>query len=412
MDYRMHGWGVGFSDTPPRDEDRGERGVTARRHRRHYSFAMSVRSLRLVTCLLVIVAVSVVGLTQRPAGASGPHTATISVAGKSYTPKAVNGATDDYHCTLVDPHLKHSAYIVSSQFFPNSVEVHHAILSLVLPQDAARARATDHNGKGWTCFGESALPSGRFGNALANSGWLTVWVPGQGLDPEPAGTGMLVPAGSLLIEQIHYNLLKGDKPVHASVTLHTVPSSAHLQPLTIHIQPAAPDVPCPTGVTGPLCDRSAALADLGKRFGPGAVVETQVIEAICGRNPTDPPVGVSTTCVRPAEPGRKILRITPHMHLTGSSMQVVLNPGTPNAKTLVDDPHYNFDDQRFFNLKTPIVTHEGDTIAVTCTYNPKLRQQLPQLRKQPAKFITWGDGSSDEMCLAIMQSVKAPQAAA
>jgi hypothetical protein len=93
-------------------------------------------------------------------------------------------------------------------------------------------------------------------------------------------------------------------------------------------------------------------------------------------------------------------------------MQVVLNPGTPNAKTLVDDPHYNFDDQRFFNLKTPIVTHEGDTIAVTCTYNPKLRQQLPQLRKQPAKFITWGDGSSDEMCLAIMQSVKAPQAAA
>ena len=354
----------------------------------------------------VLIAGLGVGLTARAAGASSPAVSSITASGKSYTPVSVNGATDDYHCTLIDPHVTRDRYIVSSQFFPNSPEVHHAILSLVPPALAARAHQADRNGKGWTCFGESALPIVA-GNPFVNSGWLTVWVPGRKLDPEPVGTGMFLPAGSLVIEQIHYNLLQGDRPVRASVKLNTVPASAHLKRLAIQIQPAAPDVPCPTGVTGPLCDRNAALDDLAHRFGPMARVETSVIEAICGRNPADPPVGVSTTCVQNAAAGTKILRITPHMHLTGASMTVTLNPGTPEAKTLVDVPHYNFDDQRFNSLKTPVVVHAGDKLGVTCTYNPKLRQQLPQLRKQPARFIVWGDGSSDEMCLAIIQSVRA-----
>ncbi len=369
--------------------------------------AMSIRALRPVLALVVLAAATAAGITVGvgSAEASAPAVTITSMSGKTYTPKAVNGATDDYHCTLVDPHITKAAYIVSSQFFPNSAEVHHAILSLVTPEQAKTARQADHGGKGWTCFGESALPSGQFSNPFANTGWLTVWVPGQKLDAEPLGTGMLLPAGSLLIEQIHYNLLRGDKPVHASIKLHTVPKSAHLKPLAIQLRLAAPDVPCPAGITGPLCSRPAALADLGKRFGARAVAENQGIEFLCGRNPADPPAGVSTTCVQKAEPGWKILRITPHMHLTGAAMTVTLNPGTPKAKVLVDSPRYNFDNQRFYNLKTPVVTQPGDTIGVTCTYDPKLRQELPQLRKQPARYVIWGDGSSDEMCLAIMQSV-------
>ncbi len=368
---------------------------------------MPLRSLRLGLACLVLAGGLGIGLSAIPAGATGPSVSSNTSSGKAYTPKSVNGATDDYHCTLLDPHITHGQFIVSSQFFPNSPEVHHAILSLVPPSMAKRAHEADQHGKGWTCFGESALPGIGSGNPFLNTGWLTVWVPGQKLDPEPIGTGMLIPAGSLLIEQIHYNLLKGDKPVKAAVKLNTVPASAHLKALAIQIQPAAPDVPCPTGVTGPLCDRTAALADLAHRFGPGALIESQAIEAICGRDPLNPPVGVTTTCVQNAAAGTKILRITPHMHLTGAGMTVTLNPGTPQAKTLVDVKHYNFDDQRYYNLKTPVVTHAGDKIGVTCTYDPKLRQELPQLRKQPARFVIWGDGSSDEMCLSIIQSVKA-----
>jgi hypothetical protein len=368
---------------------------------------MSRATLRIAFVPLLVATAMGIGLSAQSSGAAGPHVTTITASGNSYTPKSVNGATDDYHCTLVDPHVTRGGFITSSQFFPNSPEVHHAILSLVPAALAKVARQADHNGKGWTCFGESALPNLSTANPFANSGWLTVWVPGRGLDPEPVGTGMLLPAGSLLVEQIHYNLLRGARSVRSSLRLNTVPASTHLNPLTIQLQVGAPDVPCPTGVSGPLCDRGAALADLGKRFGTGAVIRTEAIEQICGRNPMSPPVGVTTTCVRPVDPGWKILRITPHMHLTGASLQVTLNPGTPQATTLVNVAHYNFDDQRFYSLKTPAVTHQGDTIGVTCTYDPKLRQELPQLRRQPARFVIWGDGSSDEMCLAILQSVKA-----
>ena len=368
--------------------------------------AMPSRSLRLGLVVALVATGLGVAAVSQSAGASGPSVTSISASGHSYTPQSVNGATDDYHCTLVDPHVTRSRYIVSSQFFPNSPEVHHAILALVPVSLAGAARSADDHGKGWTCFGQPNLPVSAT-NGFTNSEWLTVWVPGRKLDPEPAGTGMLLPAGSLIVEQVHYNLLKGHRPVHASLRLDTVPASAHLAALTIQQAVDPPDVPCPTGVTGPLCDRAAAIADLGHRFGAGAVLETDVIEAMCGHDPSNPPVGVTTTCVHPADPGWKILRITPHMHLTGASFKVTLNPGTPGARTLVDVAHFNFDDQRFYDLKTPVVTHRGDTLGVTCTYDPKLRQELPQLRRQPPRFVVWGDGSSDEMCQAIIESIKA-----
>ena len=63
--------------------------------------------------------------------------------------------------------------------------------------------------------------------------------------------------------QVHYNLLVGDKPVKNSLVLHTVPASTPLLPLNLDLMPAPPDIPCPAGVTGPLCSRTASLANLG-----------------------------------------------------------------------------------------------------------------------------------------------------
>jgi hypothetical protein len=368
---------------------------------------MARHTLRIALVGIVATAALGVGLAARSAGASSPQVTTMTVSGKPYTPKTINGGTDDYHCTLVDPHVTHDSFIVSSQFFPNSVEVHHAILFLVPPSLVSAARQADRGGKGWTCFGESALPNTVAKNQISNTPWLTAWAPGHGLDVVPAGTGVQFPAGSLVVEQLHYNLLRGDKPVHASLQLRTVPGSAHLKPLSLQLLPAPPDVPCAAGVTGPLCDRTAALADVGKRFGAHAIVFDNVIESVCGRDPSNPPVGNTTTCVWHTGAGQKLLRLTPHMHLTGQAMQITLNPGTPEAKTLLDVPNYNFDYQRSYTLKTPVTTKAGDTIGVTCTFNPKLHQMLPQLRKLPPRFVVWGDGSSDEMCLAIIQSVKA-----
>src|SRR5579862_1687350 len=323
---------------------------------------------------------------------------------QSYTPTApAGGGTDDYHCTLVDPHVTSDSTIVASQFFPQSPEVHHAILFLVPPTLAAKAKADDANGQGWTCFGESPLPGTSFFE-VGNTPWLTAWAPGHGLDVTPAGTGVPFPAGSLVIMQIHYNMLVGDKPVRSKLVLDTVPSATHhLQTLQMDLLPAPPDLPCPVGVTGPLCDRSASLADLGQRFGQDQVKFVNFLEGFCGHTPPTNAGANSTSCSWTIPAGH-IVRLTAHMHLLGAGMTAVLNNGT-TQKTLLDVTNYNFDYQRSYNLAKPVTTTDGNTLTVTCTYNPTLRQRLPQLRQLPARYVTWGDGSSDEMCLAIVQYV-------
>jgi hypothetical protein len=201
--------------------------------------------------------------------------------------------------------------------------------------------------------------------------------------------------------QVHYNLLVGDRPVKDSLVLRTVPASTPLQPLHLNLMLAPPNIPCPTAVTGPLCNREAELTSVGQRFGQEAVAEVNGIEALCGDDPSNPPEGDSTSCTSRIHTSGYIVRTYAHMHLLGQSFKMVLNPGSPEAKTVLNVPTFDFHDQRSYNLASPIAVTAGDRIQVTCTYDPTLAQELPSLRKAPPHFVTWGDGSTDEMCIGI-----------
>ena len=367
-----------------------------------------MRKSRVVIVIVALVLVAA-GLTAALSGNSSaqasPHPiSTIFIKqANPYTPVSRNGATDDYHCTVMDPNVKRSSYIISSQFFPGSVEDHHAILFLVPPDLAAEAEAANVGGKGWSCFGETPIPNTGL-DQISNTPWFSAWAPGHGADNLPKGTGVLLPAGSLVVMQVHYNLLVGDKPVTNSLVLHTVPVSTPLLPLNLDLLPAPPDIPCPAGVTGPLCNRAASLANLGHRFGQSAVDFVNTLESVCGRNATDPPAGDSTSCNWPIGESGYIVRVGAHMHLLGTTLKMVLNPGTPGAKTILDVPDYNFHFQRAYNLAVTVKVAPGDTVQVTCTYDPVLAQELPTLRRVPPHFVTWGDGSSDEMCLGMIDT--------
>lgn len=369
----------------------------------------------------VLASLSLLALVLAGCGASGANSTGAPTAGRtvasvsngtttltlqsdhSYRPTPPpGGGTDDYHCTLLDPRVGSDTMIVGSHFFPNSPEVHHAILFLVPPEAVTAARVADGNGRGWTCFGESVLPGAGLAG-LARTPWLSAWAPGHGADVVPAGTGVPFPAGSLVVMQIHYNLLAGDNPVRSRLQLQTVPAARHLRPLSLTLYPAPPDVPCPSGVTGPLCSRAASLADLGQRFGPELPRFVDLIENVCGRDPADPPAGDTTSCTWPISFSGQLLRLTAHMHLLGKSMTIVLDPGTPRQRTLLDVVNFNFDYQRSYDLARPVAVGPGDQLQVTCTYNPAIHQLLPALRRLPPRFVTWGDGSTDEMCLGIVQ---------
>jgi hypothetical protein len=369
-----------------------------RRRLRRHAAAVPLALLTMAS-LLSAVAATASGSTRE----SVPGSKAITLQSPSYTPRAMFGGTDDYHCTLLNPHVTKNSYIVSSRFVAGSAEDHHAILSLVPPSLAATAERENAaaGGNGWTCFGAPELPDA---TTLQFDGteWLSVWAPGHGADVLPRGTGIELPAGSLIIMQVHYNLLVGDKPVRNSFVVNTIPESAPVLPLHLQLELAPPDIPCPAGVTGPLCNRAASLANLSSRFGPQAVETVYGLEMQCGRNPEDPPAGDTTSCVSQIDQNGYIVRAQAHMHLLGRSFSLVLNPGTPQAHTVLDVPNYNFHYQKAYNLTTPIPVKAGESLQVNCSYDPTLAQELPILRDEPPHFVTWGDGSTDEMCLGLV----------
>ena len=303
-----------------------------------------------------------------------------------YTPHAQAGGTDDYHCTVLNPHVKQNSFIVASQFFPgkgqSTAEVHHAILFLVPPSLVGAAETANDGGAGWTCFGEPPVLGQGLGQFL-NMPWLSAWAPGHGKDVLPLTTGTPLAKGSLIIMQVHYNLLQGDKPASPSAQLETVPASANLRPTTIQPVVAMPNIPCPTAVTGPLCDRAAEIANLDQRFGGYMGVFDQGMEQICGEDPANPPVGDSTSCTWQIDQAGYIVRDMAHMHLTGVSESMTLNPGTSQAQTIMNVPNYNFDYQRGYDQKNWVKVTPGESIQVSCTYDPTLAQKLPAVAEAP-----------------------------
>ena len=380
-----------------------------------------MRKIGIVGAAVVLMVTLLAWATSSPASASsssatvdGYHVKTLHLAvPTAYTPKAQAGGTDDYHRTLVNPHVTTNSYIVASHFYPgsgpSSVEVHHAIIFLVPPQAVPMVESLNTGNQGWSCFGESVVPNGGLAT-IGETPWLSAWAPGHGKDVLPAKTGTPMPAGSMVVMQVHYNMLVGDKPVKPSMNLYTVPAKAHLRPTSLMLMPAPPDIPCPAGTpnaTAPtsLCVRSNAMNYLAQRFGQSAVGFDNTIETVCGRNPNDPPAGNTTSCTWPVYQSGWVVRTSAHMHLTGVAMTITLNPGTAKAKTLLNVPDYNFHFQRSYDLKHWVEVQPGDTIKVQCTYNPQLREELPQLRQLPPRFVVWGDGSSDEMCLGLVSTV-------
>ena len=321
-----------------------------------------------------------------------------------FNPIAPSGGHDLYHCSLLNPHVATDQMITKAVFAPgNKTEDHHAIVYLVRPADVAQAQHLDNNGSGWTCFGGTGINGSGLGSSQETP-WLAGWSPGHNISIEPTGTGVPLPAGSMVVLQMHYNLLSGHWADRTKVTLTTTDqATSGLTPLSIDLLAAPIDAPCPKGITGKLCNRAASLADIGRRFGQSAVSFDNGLDYFC--NGPTPKASVTSHCMYrygAGTAGFYIWAVTPHMHLLGVSMSVTLNPGTPQAKVLVNDTNYDFHFQHSFLLSTPQLIVPGDKIQVSCTYNPVLRTQLAFLKKLPPRYILWADGSSDEMCLASM----------
>ena len=351
------------------------------------------------------------------AGDAAPGRAVTLAPAASYTPHITSGATDDYHCFLIDPKLTQDEFITSAKVQPGDPGiVHHVILFEARGQqaDAARQRNAASGGRGWSCFGDPGIGEDRSSGAFDRLGappWLAAWAPGAGTTDMPPGTGVPLHAGSLIVMQVHYNLLHGTRPDRSSVVLHLVPASgARLIPLETTLVAAPVELPCPSGAKGSRCSRATALADEERKYGYAAAQIPLGLLFLCGKTLADYPqhprsvTHLTTSCARPVTRPIRIYGVGGHMHLRGLDIRVTLDPGTAHERLLLHIPHWDFHWQGGYYFTQPVDAGPGDTLGVSCTFDNSAANQPVVNRKTIApRYVLWGEGTTDEMCLAILQ---------
>lgn len=260
----------------------------------------------------------------------------LSSAATPYIPTPPAGGSDDYHCFILDPALTADRFLIGYDLQPGVRQtVHHVLL---FSADAAAAKAKDESqpGVGWTCFGGPGLSTTTLGS----------WVPGTSVTRFPEGTGIKLPAGNVLVMQVHYNLSHGD----------------------------------PTG------DVTVARLQLARE----PVARPAFITALYNTSFSIPPgkTGYSAEAFLTAGGTGVIWGVLPHMHTLGRRIRVDIEGLF--GRCLVDIPRWDFHWQQLYFYSNPggLPIRKGDSVKLTCTWD-----------NTTDRTITWGEGTADEMCL-------------
>jgi hypothetical protein len=258
-------------------------------------------------------------------------------------PYLPDGPSDDYRCFVLETDFDRDRFLTGFEVRPDVLEqVHHVILYRVSDEDeAGKARDLDADeaGLGYTCFGGSKVQGG----AIAG------WAPGVGASLYPAGTGIKIPAGQPLILQIHYYVQLEAQADQSAVDLRL-----------------EDDVEAPAAFI--------AMADATFALEPGQSSVSSYFEL-------DAYPGVDRDGF--------IWGVLPHMHTLGKSLHVEAW-GDDRYECLVDLPKWDFDFQGLYFYDEPVVTGTDWRVGITCEWDTRRRDDV----------VTWGDGTTDEMCLA------------
>ncbi|MDC3961949.1 monooxygenase [Polyangium jinanense] len=276
-----------------------------------------------------------------------------------YTPTK---APDDYRCFVVDWPDAETSYVAGFRANPgNARVVHHVIAYLVEPAQVAELEALDaaEDGPGYTCYG----------GANVKASWLGSWAPGSLGADTAEGTGIRVDPGSKIVLQIHYNTLAaGAEPDRTSVDFRlekSVTKEAKIQPW------ANPSWLQGNGMLIP-----AGEADVKHAFA------------------ADP------TALAPNPGPLTVYSAGLHMHTLGAYGSLRIERADGSSECLLDIPKWNFHWQGAYEFVKPMTLNPGDKLSLECHWdNTAENQPVVDGVKMPPKDVTWGEGTTDEMCL-------------
>ncbi len=86
----------------------------------------------------------------------------------------------------------------------------------------------------------------------------------------------------------------------------------------------------------------------------------------------------------------------PHMHTNATGFRAQLTSGG-QTRTILDVPHYSFNNQKPHLTVDPVVVKPGDTVSTTCIY-----------RHPGNGVIRFGESTTDEMCFNFVMAWPIP----
>nr|MDQ2687870.1 hypothetical protein [Armatimonadota bacterium] len=263
---------------------------------------------------------------------------------ESYTVDAEG--SDIYRCYVIPTNFAEDRYVSAIDVRPgNRAVVHHVIAYLDTSGEARRKDAADP-GPGYA-GSMGFLPAGMLGG----------WAPGTIARRLPSDTGILLPKGADIVLEVHYH--KDGKPETDRPQAAIYFNNANVE-RPLHIFPLVN-----TGIRIPPDDKDyVAHASI--------------------------PILFDAT----------LLTIFPHMHNLGRQMTVTATFPDGTQKTLVDVPDWDFNWQGFYYYKAPLKLPRGSRIDLTAHYDNSADN--PRNPHVPPKLVTWGEQTTDEMCLAYL----------
>jgi hypothetical protein len=270
---------------------------------------------------------------------------------------------DDYRCFLIDGAVDTERFVTGFEIIPgNEAMVHHMLLMIVDPDQVAvdgktnmdLMRAMDEASPdrlGWPCYSQA-------GDDVLVESVLVTWAPGMGAVPYPENSGIRLPAGRVLVAQMHYNLIDESVRGQSDSTLARLRVADEVEREGIY-----------TG--GDL------LLFSGDTLAPGqaSVPYTWEIDAseILGQ------FGVERA---------ELYGVFPHMHELGQRYRMEVIGADEQAQCAAEVERWNFHWQLLYFYEQPLELGPGQRLRVTCDYDTRSRSEpvLP------------GWGTQNEMC--------------
>lgn len=279
---------------------------------------------------------------------------------------------DDYRCIPIAWPEDSAKYVTGFGVNPDQQEiVHHVIAYLAAPglKDAIADKDAAEEGPGYTCFGGPGVGTQDPTSQNATT-WLGSWAPGgQGHD-FPDGTGIEVKAGSTIILQVHYNTLTADPaPDQSEITVK----------LDDQVDKPALYVPWtnPMWLNGDSMLIPAGTSDTTHSW--GFDIASYVGQSIV------------------------IHDVAFHMHTLGDQGRLWIEHDDGSEDCLLDIPRWDFDWQFGYRLAQTRTLSPGDKLNIECQWdNTAQNQPVVDGQKLPPRDVSWGDGTTDEMCLGLL----------